>query len=519
MPPGCAAGGRDDRCRTGSGGCAASPCSPVAAVDRGRISACGTGGWAVYAPWDVGSCRALYGIASTSMPRSLATRRGVVRRFSPSIVARTMLCGLVEPRLLVRMSRTPAHSSTARTGPPAITPVPDAAGLRSTRPAPWWPIISWGIVPPVSGISTIWRRAASTALRTASLTSFAFPVAIPTRPCPSPTATSALNPKRRPPFTTLATRLIEITFSTRPSPSRCRSPPSSRRGPPRPRPRGPRPLPPSWSPPRPPRPPRPRRSRCSRCSRCLRPQTRPRPARLPASPVRSPLNLQSTFPGAVGHRLHAPVVLIAGALEHDSGDAALLRLGRDQLSQREALRGLALAVDVDALGAVRRARERDPAGIVHEVRVDVLRRAEHDEPRAPGAPHHLLADPQAPPRAAVLPRPNLMDRSHGSFRGRLGRLARLAADLFAHVADALPLVRLGRPHVADLGRHLAHQLLVHPLDLDEDVVVDRDLDALGRVIRHRVRKAHGELHAERLRLRLVADPLDLELLREALRRS
>src|SRR5207249_1661448 len=85
------------------------------------------------------------------------------------------------------------------------------------------------------------RAAASTALRTASLTSFAFPVAIPTRPCPSPTATSALNPKRRPPFTTLATRLIEITFSTRPSPSRCRSPPSSRRGPPRPRPRGPRP--------------------------------------------------------------------------------------------------------------------------------------------------------------------------------------------------------------------------------------------------------------------------------------
>src|SRR6267143_6895860 len=269
-------------------------------------------------------------MASSSTPRSLATRRGVVRRLSPSIVARTMLCGLVEPRLLVRMSRTPAHSSTARTGPPAITPVPDAAGLRSTRPAPWWPIISWGIVPPVSGISTMLRRAASTALRTASLTSFAFPVAIPTRPCPSPTATSALNPKRRPSFTTLATRLIEITFSTRPSPSRCRSEPSSRRGPPRPRPRGPRLL--------------------------TRPRlpTRPRPARLPAFPVRSPLKLQSAFPGAVGHRLHTPVVLIAGAVEHDRGDAALLRLGGDQLPQREALRGLALAVDPEGRGAGRR---------------------------------------------------------------------------------------------------------------------------------------------------------------------
>src|SRR2546422_875051 len=107
-------------------------------------------------------------------------------------------------------------------------------------------MISCGRVPPVSGTSIIRRRAASTALRTASLTSLAFPVATPTRPCPSPTATSALNPKRRPPLTTLATRLIEITFSMRPSPSRCRSPPS-RRSPPPPRP----------PPPPPPRPPPP----------------------------------------------------------------------------------------------------------------------------------------------------------------------------------------------------------------------------------------------------------------------
>src|SRR6267378_2744062 len=66
-------------------------------------------------------------MASSSTPRSLATRRAVVRCWRPSSVARTMLCGLVEPRLLVRMSRTPAHSSTARTGPPAMTPVPDQA--------------------------------------------------------------------------------------------------------------------------------------------------------------------------------------------------------------------------------------------------------------------------------------------------------------------------------------------------------------------------------------------------------
>src|SRR5678816_3445687 len=86
------------------------------------------------------------------------------------------------------------------------------------------------MVPPVSGIVTSRRRAASTALRTASDTSFALPVAKPTFPYPSPTATSALNEKRRPPFTTLATRLIAITFSTRSLPSP--RPPSP--GPPRP---------------------------------------------------------------------------------------------------------------------------------------------------------------------------------------------------------------------------------------------------------------------------------------------
>ena len=125
-----------------------------------------------------------------------------------------MLCGLVEPRLLVRMSVIPAHSSTARTGPPAMTPVPVAAGLSSTRPAPCWPTTSCGMVEPVLGSSTIDRLAASTAFRTASETSLALPVAIPTLVLPSPTATRALNENRRPPFTTLATRLMAMTFST-----------------------------------------------------------------------------------------------------------------------------------------------------------------------------------------------------------------------------------------------------------------------------------------------------------------
>src|SRR5581483_7838094 len=68
-----------------------------------------------------------------------------------------------------------AHSMIARTAPPAITPAPGAAGFMRTFPAPCEPTTSCGMVPPVSGIVTILRRAASTALRTASETSFAFP--------------------------------------------------------------------------------------------------------------------------------------------------------------------------------------------------------------------------------------------------------------------------------------------------------------------------------------------------------
>ena len=59
---------------------------------------------------------------------------------NPSIVARTMLIGVFEPKDFERISPTPASSSTARTGPPAITPVPSEAGLIRISPAPKCPI-------------------------------------------------------------------------------------------------------------------------------------------------------------------------------------------------------------------------------------------------------------------------------------------------------------------------------------------------------------------------------------------
>src|ERR1700755_2336139 len=74
--------------------------------------------------------------------RSSAPSSGVRSDSSPAIVALTRLIGFWEPRLLERMSLIPASSSTARTPPPAMTPVPGEAGFKSTRPDPKIPSVS-----------------------------------------------------------------------------------------------------------------------------------------------------------------------------------------------------------------------------------------------------------------------------------------------------------------------------------------------------------------------------------------
>ena len=130
------------------------------------------------------------------------------------MTACTMLIGFDEPIDFDRMSLIPAASTTARTGPPAMTPVPGAAGFSSTRPAPSSPMTSCGIVEPIIGISTMFLLATSTPFWMAAGTSLALPWPTPTRPAPSPTTTSAVKLNRRPPLTTLATRLIETTRSS-----------------------------------------------------------------------------------------------------------------------------------------------------------------------------------------------------------------------------------------------------------------------------------------------------------------
>ena len=86
-----------------------------------------------------------------------------------------MLIAFEEPSDLDRMSLMPAHSTSARTAPPAITPVPGAAGSRSTMPAPSRPVTWCGIVVPIIGTSNILRLASSTPLAIAAGTSLALP--------------------------------------------------------------------------------------------------------------------------------------------------------------------------------------------------------------------------------------------------------------------------------------------------------------------------------------------------------
>src|SRR3990172_6760259 len=125
------------------------------------------------------------------------------------------------------------------------------------------------MVEPVSGIVTMLRRAPSTALGTASETSLALPVAKPTRPLPSPTATSALNEKRRPPFPPLA--------------------PRARQGP------------------------------------------QARQPLVPVG-FSAMSELQSALAGAVGQRLHAAVVPVSSAVEDDLRHARFLRARSDPLA-------------------------------------------------------------------------------------------------------------------------------------------------------------------------------------------
>src|SRR3954451_22136074 len=106
-------------------------------------------------------------------------------------------------------------------------------------------------------------------------------------------------------------------------------------------------------------------------------------------------------------------------------------------------------------------------------------------------------------------------RRRGCFGGWSCPLAHLPGDVLALVTDALALVRLRRPLLANNRGDLADNLL--GVALDDDARRDRhlELDALRRLDRHGVRVAQGQLEVAALQQRPVADALDLKRLGEA----
>src|SRR5579864_2224346 len=79
------------------------------------------------------------------LPRMVATSCRSRSLPSASKVALITLCGFAVPIDFVSTFCTPADVITARTAPPAITPVPSGAGFSSTMPEPKRPSTVCGI--------------------------------------------------------------------------------------------------------------------------------------------------------------------------------------------------------------------------------------------------------------------------------------------------------------------------------------------------------------------------------------
>ena len=190
------------------------------------------------------------------------------------------------------MLRIPVTPITERTTPPAIIPVPGAAGLMRTCAPLTFTSASCGIVSFATGIVIMCFFATSVALATAVWTSAPLDTPTPTLSLRLPTTTRALNRKRRPPLTTRATRSMLITtssnsFGASGAPFR-----RSSRRPPRP----------CW---------RPRGARVSACGVVF-------------AACSAILKLQSFFAGSIGKCAQTASVLAAVAVEYYLGYFLLL---------------------------------------------------------------------------------------------------------------------------------------------------------------------------------------------------
>src|SRR6478752_283748 len=254
------------------------------------------------------------------------------------------------------------------------------------------------MVPWIRGTLKKLFLASSTPLAMAAGTSLALPYPTPTVPSPSPTTTSAVKLKRRPPFTTLATRLMVTTRSTYWFCSRLsrlsRPPRLSRRSP-----RSARSPPPAGPVPR----------RCCPGIRCSSSQQ---------LRSRKCSQGQTAFAGALGDRRDTAVVLVATTVEHDGLDTGVLGTGGHELAD---LLGLGRLVTVEGaqVGLHRRGRGHGLAdGVVDDLDEEVTGGARHDEAGTDRGAGDLLATAHlATDAGGSLGLAALDDHCHGLLTG------------------------------------------------------------------------------------------------------
>src|SRR5579871_34683 len=234
--------------------------------------------------------------------------------------------------------------------------------------------MSWCSVRPSRNATRVrFRLADSVALRIASGTSRALPWPNPTRPFWSPITTSAAKPKRLPPLTTFATRLMWTSLSTN---SLSRSSRSLDRS----------------------RPPRSRSAAMvfsnlseAKASVLVSVQTNCFLIEhdLFGNPLHTfpdhALEAQSALARRIRKRLDAAVIEIAAAIEHHFLDAVLHRALGEQLAHRLCRVDVGTGLLAHVLFQRRGGRQRLALQIVDHLRIDVLRRAEHGQPRPPTA--------------------------------------------------------------------------------------------------------------------------------------
>src|SRR5215203_3434954 len=123
---------------------------------------------------------------------------------------------------------------------------------------------------------------------------------------------------------------------------------------------------------------------------------------------------QSALAGGVGQRLDAAVIEIAGAVEHDARHAGCARALGDQAP--DLLRGVDVAAALQLVPHVlfegRGGRQRRTALIVDDLRVDLLRRAEHRKPRTAV---RRLTDRTPNPRLAAVFGSKFLSHSRGPY--------------------------------------------------------------------------------------------------------